>query len=100
VGWSELTSDGDFLRRFFRFFSGDDRYSLAAVCRAWRDALFSAPNLWQGLRPVLPCRTLRRWTDNEAEMKERKQVRGVGEIETRRGYLPSTKKGKNVTPSS
>ena len=70
--WEEMWTDYKFLVRFFWYFSYQERYLLAQVSQRWREILYQ-PCFWTDLRPVLHCRTLRTWLDNEPEKREMKQ---------------------------
>ena len=65
VTWEEIWSDYQFLVRFFWYFSSQDRLVLGRVSMRWREVLYQ-PKFWSEVRPVLHCRTLRTWTDNNS----------------------------------
>ena len=69
-----MWKDPRFLCRFFRYFGAGERPQLAMVCTAWRNALYSKASLWADVRPVLHCRQLRVWTDNDPARRDMKQV--------------------------
>ena len=69
--WEEMWMDSKFLVRFFWYFNSEDRFLLAAVCKRWREVLYQ-PCFWLDLRPVLHCRTLRSWVDNDPDQREMK----------------------------
>jgi F-box/leucine-rich repeat protein 16 len=72
VQWEEMWKDPKFLARFFWFFSPYERHILAQVCSHWRDVLYR-PVFWRDQRPVLHCRAMRSWTDNEPDKREWKR---------------------------
>jgi len=57
----DLWMDDDFLKNFFcRYFTGNEKLPLSAVCRKWRDLAYSIGNpFWGDLIPVLKCKELR-----------------------------------------
>eukprot|EP00095_Tigriopus_kingsejongensis_P005870 maker-scaffold38_size502422-snap-gene-2.17 protein:Tk05870 transcript:maker-scaffold38_size502422-snap-gene-2.17-mRNA-1 annotation:"f-box lrr-repeat protein 16" len=69
--WEEMWMDYKFLVRFFWYFTYQERYVLAQICKRWREVLYQ-PCFWNELRPVLQCRALRTWTDNEPLHRESK----------------------------
>lgn len=70
--WDELWQDYKFLVRFFRYFSSHEHWVLSQVCQRWREVLYQ-PGFWKDVRPILHCRTMRTWVDNEPIKNEMKQ---------------------------
>ncbi|GFS24798.1 F-box/LRR-repeat protein 16 [Elysia marginata] len=50
---SELMNDDAFMRKFFLYFSPNERRFLCIVCRKWRTILYESTTYWTGATPVI-----------------------------------------------